>query len=83
LIVGSRFLESLMMVSCRVVAVASSCGNMVVLFLCDKSALVQKGCVEVWHPLRKPANLVVGVLVHQVAYLVSIVICNSFICEVF
>jgi hypothetical protein len=45
--------------------------------------LVQEACIEVWHPLQKPANLVVGVLVHQVAYLVGIVICNSFICEIF
>ena len=81
-IVGSCFLESLMMVSWRVVAVAAvvtwrSC------FFVTRSTLVEKACIEVRHPLWEMAYFIVRMLVHQVTYLVGIVICNGFICEIF
>ncbi len=45
--------------------------------------LVEKTCIEVWHPPWELAYLVVGVLVHQVAYLFGLVICNGFVHEIF
>jgi hypothetical protein len=82
-IVESCFFESLMMVSWRVVAVAAVVMWQSCFFVTSQPSHRRPAMRYGIQPLWEPAYLVVGVVVHQVAYLVGIIVCDSFICEIF